>query len=316
MQSIQRHMGAREWAILIILSVLWGGSFFFTGVAVATVPPFTFVLMRVATASLILLVVLAATGRKLPLSRDIWGAFLVLALLNNAVPFTLFAWGQQHIASGLASILNATTPLWAVVVAHLFTGDEKAGPAKIAGVAIGFAGVAVMIGGDFLRDLGGAGILAQIACLGATLCYALAGVYARRFRRLGVAPLAVSTGQLIAATVLMAPLAFLFERPWQAGLPKPDALAAILALAVFSTALAYILYFQLIEKAGATNAILVTFLIPATAILLGATILGEVLAMRHFIGLALIVAGLAFIDGRLLGRFSRSSADPGLGSRS
>ena len=305
--AISLRMGARDWATLLFLSVLWGGSFFFIDVAVATVRPFTLVLVRVTLAAAILLVVLRMSGRALPFERRTLIPFLVLALLNNAIPFSLFAWGQQHIASGLASILNATTPLWAVLAAHLFTADEKATPLKIAGVAIGFSGVAMMIGGDLLLEIGGAGLLAQLACLGATLCYALAGVHARRFREMGVAPIAVSAGQLTAAAIVMLPIALIFEQPWRAPMPGVDAVAAILGLAIFSTALAYILYFRLIETAGATNAILVTFLIPATAILLGATLLGEVLAPRHFLGLGLIAVGLAAIDGRL---FSRREPKP------
>jgi drug/metabolite transporter (DMT)-like permease len=303
MQSdIRLHMGAREWAILLFLSVLWGGSFFFIDVAVESVAPFTLVLLRVLLGAATLLLVLQATGQGLPFERRTLGPFLLLALLNNAIPFSLFAWGQQHIASGLASILNATTPLWAVLVAHLFTADEKATPLKILGVAVGFSGVAVMIGGDVLAGLADADLLAQLACLGATLCYALAGVHARRFRRMGVSPIAVSAGQLSASVLVMLPLVLLFEPPWAAAAPTATAWAAIAGLGLFSTALAYILYFRLIDAAGATNAILVTFLIPATAILLGALFLGESLALRHFLGMALIGLGLAAIDGRVFAR--------------
>ena len=265
-------------------------------------PPFTLVFLRVAIAAAVLLVVLRATGRPWPFERRTIVPFLTLALLNNVVPFCLFAWGQQQIASGLASILNATTPLWAVLVAHFLTADEKATPLKVAGVAIGFAGVALMIGGDFLLDIGGAGLLAQLACLVATLSYALAGVHARRFRLMGVSPIGVSAGQLGAAVLVMLAWCCCSSRPGSARRRRAEAIAAILALALFSTALAFILYFRLIESAGATNAILVTFLIPVTAILLGATLLGEVLAPRHFIGMALIAAGLAAIDGRVFAR--------------
>jgi drug/metabolite transporter (DMT)-like permease len=299
---ITLRMGAREWASLLLLSVLWGGSFFFIDVAVETVRPFTLVLLRVTIAAAILLLVLKIGGRGLPFGRATILPFLTLALINNVIPFSLFAWGQQHIASGLASILNATTPLWAVLVAHLFTADERATPLKIGGVAIGFAGVAIMIGGDFIARIGGAGLLAQIACLGATLCYAVAGVHARRFRRMGVPPIQVAAGQLSASVVVMLPLVLLFEQPWNAASPAAASLAAIAALATFSTALAYVLYFRLIDRAGATNAVLVTFLIPVTAILLGALLLDEALAPRHFLGLALIVGGLAAIDGRLFAR--------------
>ena len=300
--QIRLRMGAREWAILILLSILWGGSFFFIDIAVESVAPFTLVLLRVAIAAATLLAFLALTGRSLPFESRTILPFLTLALLNNAIPFSLFAWGQQHIASGLASILNATTPLWAVLVAHLFTADEKATPLKVLGVAVGFSGVALMIGGDLLLGLADADLLAQLACLGATLCYALAGVHARRFRVMGVSPMSVSAGQLTAAAIVMLPLVLLFETPWNAGAPTAGAWAAILALALFSTTFAYILYFRLIDTAGATNAILVTFLIPATAILLGAMFLGEALALRHFLGMGLIGVGLAAIDGRLFAR--------------
>ena len=297
--QIRLQMGAREWAMLVLLSILWGGAFFLIDVAVETVPPFTLVFLRVTIAAAVLLVVLRATGRPWPFERRTILPFLTLALLNNIVPFTLFAWGQQQIASGLASILNATTPLWAVLVAHFLTADEKATPLKVAGVAIGFAGVAVMIGGDFLLDIAGADLLAQLACLVATLSYALAGVHARRFRQMGISPIGVSAGALGAAVPVMLVLVLAFEPTSLGTIPPGGAIAAILAPALFSTALAFILYFQLIESAGATNAILVTFLIPITAILLGATLLGEVLATRHFVGMALIAAGLALIDGRV-----------------
>jgi len=301
-KGIDLRMGGREWATLVFLSILWGGSFFFIDVAVASVAPFTLVLLRVALAAVTLLFVLKISGRPLPFARRTMIPFLTLALLNNAIPFSLFAWGQQHIASGLASILNATTPLWAVLVAHLFTSDEKATPLKVLGVATGFAGVALMIGGDILLDLAGADLAAQLACLAATLCYALAGVHARRFRHMGVPPIAVSAGQLSAAALVMLPLVLIFEPPWRAAAPDAGAWAAIVALALFSTALAYILYFRLIDAAGATNAILVTFLIPATAILLGASFLDEALALRHFLGMGLIGLGLAAIDGRAFAR--------------
>ncbi|HET9428762.1 MAG TPA: DMT family transporter [Allosphingosinicella sp.] len=310
--GINIRMGGREWIILVLLSVLWGGSFLFIEVSVRELPPFTLVLGRVAIAALVLLLVLKATGRPFPFAGRTAVPFLVLALVNNAIPFSLFAWGQQHIAIGLASILNATTPLWAVLAAHLFTEDERATPLKIAGVTIGFAGVAAMIGGDLLFELGGAGLLAQIACLGATLCYAVAGVHARRFRRMDVPPITVAAGQLCASVLIMLPVAFLFEQPWEsAAAASTNAWLAILALATFCTALAYILYFRLIDSAGATNAILVTFLIPVTAILLGAVLLGEMLALRHFFGMAMIALGLAFIDGRL---FARGLASPAQGS--
>src|SRR3954469_5569863 len=294
-------MNGRDWAILLLLSVIWGGSFFFIEVAIPTVAPLTLVLIRVALAAAMLWAYLLVRRERLPLPRGAVFALLVLALLNNVVPFVLFAWAQQRIDGALASILNATTPIWGVLVAHLFTSDEKATPLKIIGVLLGFGGVALMIGLDALGGLGG-GLLAQLACLVATLCYALAGVWARRFRPMGVPPLAVSTGQLTASAIVMLPLVLVFEPPWLSPPPTVLAWAALVALALLCTSLAYILYFRLLASAGATNSLLVTFLIPVTAILLGALVLGERLESRHFAGMALIAAGLAAIDGRLFSR--------------
>jgi drug/metabolite transporter (DMT)-like permease len=302
------QMSGRDWAILLLLSVLWGGSFFFIEIAVATVQPFTLVLIRVSVAATALWLYLAARRERLAAPPGALTAFVVLALLNNVLPFVLFAWAQQEITGGLASILNATTPIWGVIVAHMFTRDEKMTPAKAAGVLLGFGGVIVMIGADFLREIGTA-LLAQIACLAATLCYGLAGVYARRFRTMGVNPVAVSTGQLTAAAIILLPLVLLFEPPWASAAPAPEAWAALAALALVCTSFAYILYFQLLASAGATNSLLVTFLIPVTAILLGALLLGEVLEPRHFAGMALIGAGLAAIDGRML-RLIRPAPSP------
>ena len=297
-------MSGRSWAILIALSVLWGGSFFFIGVAVHSVRPLTLVLLRVTIAAAALWLLLGLRGQKLPLPPGALLAFVILALLNNILPFGLFAWAQARIPSGLASILNATTPIWGVIVAHIFTRDERMTPGKIAGVLLGFGGVAVMMGVDVFGRLG-AELLAQLACLVATLSYAFAGVYARRFRAMGIDPVAVSTGQLTASAILVLPLVLLFEQPWLAAAPTSGAWASIVALALFSTALAYILYFQLLATAGATNSLLVTFLIPITAILLGSLVLGEALEPRHFAGMALIGAGLAAIDGRLLRKLRR-----------
>jgi drug/metabolite transporter (DMT)-like permease len=298
-----KAMTRQDWAILLLLSVIWGGSFFFIEVALPTVAPLTLVLIRVALAAAMLWAFLLARRQRLPLPPGATLAFLVLALLNNVVPFVLFAWAQEEIDGGLASILNATTPIWGVLVAHLFTADEKASPAKVAGVLLGFGGVGVMFGGDLMAGIG-ASLLAQLGCLVATFCYALAGVWARRFRGMGIDPVAVSTGQLTASAIVMVPLVLAFEPPWlaPAPAPAPEAWAALVALALLCTSLAYILYFRLLASAGATNSLLVTFLIPVTAILLGALFLGERLDPRHFAGMALIGLGLAAVDGRLLRR--------------
>ena len=291
-------MGGREWAMLLALAVLWGGSFFFTGVAVRELPSLTIVAARVGIAALALWAVLAAARLRMPRLPGLWAAFLGRGLLNNAIPFTLLVWGQHHVASGLAAILNAATPLFAVLAAHALTEDERLTAGKAAGALVGFAGVAVMLGADLLAGLGTA-FAAQLACLGAALSYALAGVFGRRFRRLGVPPLATATGQVTASALLMLPLALVLERPWTLPAPAWEAWSALLGIGLLSTALAYVLYFRILAAAGATNLLLVTFLIPASAILLGALFLGETLRPKHVAGMALIGVGLAYIDGRL-----------------
>lgn len=296
---IHNVMNRGEWGILIALALIWGAAFLFIKVAVTHVEPLTYVWMRLTIAAVALWLLMLWRGQKFGLPLAAWGAILLLALLNNMLPFVLFGWGQQHIASGLASILNATTPIWGVIVAHLWTRDERMTPAKLIGVLVGFGGVATMIGPELLSNSTGTA-LPQIACLVAAFSYALAGVWARRFKRLGVSPLKVAAGQLIVGAIAMAPLALAIDRPWLDPLPPPQAWGAITALALVCTAFGYVLYFRLIDSAGATNALLVTLLVPPTAILLGSLLLGELLTSGQFMGLAFIALGLALIDGRLL----------------
>jgi drug/metabolite transporter (DMT)-like permease len=293
-------MGAGAWPMLLALSVLWGGSFFFQAVAVQALGPMTVVALRVLIAAVAMWAALAALGTALPRGRAVWVAFLGMGLLNNAIPFTLIVWGQQHVASGLAAILNATTPLFTVLVAHALTPDERITRAKLAGVALGFAGVVVMLGGAALEGAGLA-LWAQLACLGGALAYAFAGVFGRRFRRMGLAPAVTAAGQVTASSLVMLPLALWVERPWERAMPGAEVLAALLGLGLLSTALAYLLYFRLLAVAGAVNLLLVTFLIPVTAIWLGVAVLGEALTLRQLAGMALVGAGLAAMDGRPLG---------------
>lgn len=300
---INNVMNRAEWVILLALALIWGAAFFCIKVAVTHVEPLTYVWLRLSIAAAALWVLLRWRGERLSLPLKVWGAILLLALLNNMLPFILFGWGQQRIASGLASILNATTPIWGVIAAHVWTRDERMTPAKILGVLVGFAGVATMIGPDLL--LGGESLLPQLACLVAALCYAVAGVWARRFKVLGVPPLKVAAAQLAVGAFAMAPLALAVDQPWLRAWPPIEAWAAIIALALFATALGYVLFFRLIESAGATNALLVTLLVPPTAILLGGLFLGEQLTAAQLGGLAFIAVGLALIDGRLLARFRR-----------
>jgi len=297
------RMGPREWILLLLLSVLWGGSFFFAKLAVAELPPFTIVLGRVALAALALNLVLRARGERLPADRASWGAFLVIGLLNNLVPFSLIVWAQTQIASGLAAILNGATPLFTVVLAHWLTADERLTWNRLLGVVLGLAGVAVMIGLEALSGLG-LHVLAEVAVLVATVSYAFAGIFGRRFR--GQPPLVTAAGQVTATTVMMLPIVLIADRPWTLAMPTPLALSAIAGLALLSTALAYVIFFRILAAAGATNLLLVTLLIPVSALLLGRFILDEGLALQQLLGMALIALGLAAIDGRALGAARRT----------
>jgi len=297
-------MGATEWLILVALSVIWGGAFFFNAVAVAEIPVFTVVISRLALGATILFVLLKLTGRSMPTDRRAWAAFFGMGLLNNAIPFSLIVWGQQHIASGVASILNASAPLFTVLLAHWLTADEKMTRGRLAGVVIGFVGVAAMIGMDTVQSLG-THVAAQLACLAAALSYGFAGIFGRRFHAMGIAPLATATGQVTASSLLLLPLVLLVDQPWTLSMPSAAAIGAVLGLAVVSTALAYVFFFRILATVGATNVILVTFLIPVSAILLGILVLDETLQYRHLAGMGLIGLGLATIDGRPLAALRR-----------
>ncbi|MEX0605761.1 MAG: DMT family transporter [Marinobacter sp.] len=304
MKAVNSSMGLTEWSLLIALSVLWGGSFFFVEVAVDAFGPFTIVALRVGLAAIALNLAVVAIGLRMPRDRHLWTAFLGMGFLNNMIPFSLIVWGQTYITSGFASILNASTPFFTVIAAHYLTSDEKMTRGRLAGVILGVAGVVSMIGAEALQGFF-TNTLAQLAILGAAISYAFGGIFGRRFRTLGCSPLVTATGQVTASTVVLVPLALVVERPWTLPLPAVEVWGAILGLALFSTALAYILYFRILATTGATNLLLVTFLIPISAVLLGTTILGEQLEPKHFVGIGVIGLGLAAIDGRPFGTLRR-----------
>ena len=279
---------------MLVLSLLWGGSFFFVEVALQGLPPLSVVWGRVALAALLLAVALPVMRVPFP-ARRVWPALMVMSVLNNIIPFSLFATAQGQITGSLASILNATTPLFTVLVAHVVTQDERLTRAKVAGLALGFGGVIVMMAGAQVAGDN----LAKLACLAAAVSYAAASIWGRRFRRLAVPPLATAFGQVAASTVLILPLWLWVDRPWALAMPGLPVVGAMVGIAALSTALAYLLYFRLLATAGATNVSLVTFLIPVSAMLLGVVILGEDLAARHLLGFAMIAAGLMAIDGRI-----------------
>lgn len=295
---VSRVMGFQEWGLIVILSTLWGGSFFFVGVAVKEMTPLTIVAGRVGLAAFLLLVYVRLRGQKMPRSPRLWGAFFLMGALNNLIPFCLIVWGQIHIESSLASILNATTPIFSVVLAHYLTREERLTINRLAGVLIGWMGVAAMIGIEALRGFG-VEVLGQIAVLGAALSYAFAAIYGRRFKKID--PVVVATGMLCGSTVMILPLALYVEQPWQLA-PGMGSVAALFGLAAVSTSLAYIIYFRVLATSGATNLLLVTFLIPVSAIILGVLVLGERPGWNAFTGMGLIFIGLIAIDGRLLER--------------
>jgi drug/metabolite transporter (DMT)-like permease len=299
MAAMETRMDERDWALLVLLSVLWGGSFFFTGVAVRELPPFTIVLARVAIAAVLLLPVLLAQGpkgTKLPASPAGWLPFLVMGLLNNVIPFSLIVSGQTLIASGTASVLNATTPLFTVLVMAA-AGDEPLAARRVVGVLAGLLGVIILRGQGL--ELGGTPTLGMLLCLGGALSYGFSGLWGRR-KLAGIPPLTSATCQLIASSIVMLVLAGLIERPWLLPAPSLQTWLALFATAALSTALAYVVFFQILVRSGASNVMLVTLLIPVTAIMLGHFVLGEPLAAREIIGALVIGGALLIVDGRAL----------------
>jgi drug/metabolite transporter (DMT)-like permease len=300
------RIDARDWSLLAVLSILWGGSFFFNGVVLREVPPLTVVMLRVALASIILLPLLWAYRIRFPTGFSGWKPFIAIGLLNNVLPFSLIVVGQTYIPSGLASILNATTPLFTVVVMAV-AGEEKLHARRIAGVVAGLIGVVILHGGVFERKgpglAGGQGI-GILLCLAGAFSYGLSALLARRVLS-NSPPLGTATFQLLASTAMMIVVAGFVERPWQ--LPMPDAATwlAVIGLAALSTALAYIVFFQILRRSGATNVMLVTLLIPVTAILLGYLVLGEQISPREILGALVIGSALLLIDGRVLELFRR-----------
>lgn len=304
--AIENRMGLLAWGMLIALSILWGGSFFFSEVALRAFPPFTVVFLRVALGAMVLWAVFLATVPLASRTGLPWKDFLIMGLLNNAVPFSLLVWGQTQISSSLAAIINATTPFFTVLIAHLLLSDERMSRSKVMGVSAGFAGIIVLMGPGAFGG-GDVGLAGQLACIGAAISYAFAATFGRRFAK--VTPLATATGQVTCSSLLLLPLVCLVDQPWTLPMPGLDVIGSVIGVAVGSTALAYILYFRILQVAGATNVALVTFLVPVSAIVLGTLILGEVLQPEHVAGMLLIALGLLIIDGRLWDRL-RPAREP------
>jgi len=295
-------MDRQTWLLLILLSVLWGGSFFFASAALRELPPLTVVLARVAIGAVLLLPFLKRLGGAWPETLAGWTPFFVMGMLNNVIPFSLLVAGQTYITGGMASVLNATTPLFTVLVLASF-GDEKLIARRIAGVIIGLIGVIVLRGPGIVQSENQT--IGMLLCLGGALSYGFSGLWGRRKLK-GVPPITSSTCQLICSTVVMTIIAGAVDRPWTLPMPGLATWGALIGLAALATSLAYIVFFTILARSGATNVMLVTLLIPVTAILLGVLILGEPLTVNEVIGAFIIAASLLVIDGRMLALLRRS----------
>ena len=293
----KQSMGLTEWGLLVMLSILWGSSFFFAKVAIEELPPLSIVLARVAIAAAALNVLASATGRRMPKDLGSWIAFSIMGLLNNVIPFGLIFWAQIEINSGLAAILIGATPLFTLMLIHVFSTDEQLSWNRLSGVLVGIAGLALMIGVEAFSGIE-LHVLAEGAVLLAAISYAAANVFGRRFK--GQSPLVTATGQITASSVIVLPIAMIVDQPWTLPMPHPITIGAVAGLALLSSALAYIIFFRILAAAGATSISLVTLLVPVSALLLGYAILGERSAPHQLAGMGLIALGLILVDGRAI----------------
>jgi drug/metabolite transporter (DMT)-like permease len=292
----QQFMGPLEWAMLIVLSIIWGGSFFFFAVIIKELPVFTIVFFRVFLATLALWLFILVSRQELPDLKSIWHNFFLMGLFNNVIPFSLIVWGESKVAPGLAAVLNATTPFFAVIVAHLSTQNEKLTWNRMAGAIIGLLGVGALVGYDAIKSLG-IDLPFQLAIVLASLSYGICTIFGRRLAK--VPPLITAASQTAASSIMLLPLMFLIDHPLTLSMPSLYAAASLVTLALLCTAIAYLIFFTIVKRAGMTNVTLVTFLVPVSAMILGALFLNEQISERHFLGMAVIGIGLALIDGRI-----------------
>lgn len=302
-------MRGTDWLLLAALAFIWGGSFFLNELVVDELATFVVVLFRVGIAAIVLWVVVFASGQRPPARLKTWGLYLVMGAINNVIPFSLIVWGQTGTTSSLASILNATSPIFMVIIAAFWLHDEPVTRGKFLAVLVGFAGVVIMIGPDAIGDLGGS-VLHQMAILGAAFSYAVAGGFGKRFGSMGITPAVSAATQVTMSTLILLPIVIMSGHAEGLATVSSQAWLSVIGLGVVCTAVAYLIYFRLLASAGATNLVLVTFLIPVSAILLGVGVLDETLRPQEIIGMLTIFAALLLIDGRLL-RIGRNNKQPG-----
>lgn len=291
MPALTRHHGRPRWAdylLLLALASLWGASYTFIKIGVATIPPVTFIAARTAVAAMLLVAVAHLRGIRLPRDLGTWRQFAFQAVMNSVVPFTLIAWAERTVDAGLAAILNSTSPIFTFLITWMVTRHEPTSPRKFLGVAAGLVGIMLIIGFDALRGFG-TEIVAELAIVAATLCYAGAAIFGRRFH--GLDPMAPAAGSLVVGAVLLAPLSLWVDRPWTLQ-PSTASLAALFGLAIFSTAVAFVIYFSLLKSLGSVGTTSQAYLRVPIGVMIGAIFLGETLDARDFLGLALVVAGV------------------------
>ncbi|MEJ6509509.1 MAG: DMT family transporter [Octadecabacter sp.] len=298
----QRIISSRTWAELFVLALIWGSVFLAVRLALDEVPFVTSVAHRVFWAAIILWIYVWLRGLSVPRDRRTWIALLVMGCLNNVIPFSLMAWGQLQIESGLASVFNSATAIFGVIIAALILADERLTTRKVVGSLIGFFGVATAIGLESLRNFDIIS-LAQLAVVAGTISYGFAGVWAR-INLSALTPQVAAAGMLTGSSIVMVPAAFVID-----GVPSFDlsatALGAIAYYVIFATAGAYLLYYRILAAAGSANLMVVTLLMPPISIMLGALVLDETLSTNVYVGLAFLALGLTILDGRLLARLRR-----------
>jgi drug/metabolite transporter (DMT)-like permease len=280
---------ALELALLLLLATLWGASYTFIKLGVATIPPITLIAARTGIAGLLLLVIMQARGLRMPRDIPTWRRFLFQACLNSVIPWTMIAWGERSVDAGLATILNSAAPIFTFLFTALVTRHEAASPRKLFGVIAGMAGICLIVGVDVFHGFG-RGLLAEVAIVAATICYAGAAIFSRGFK--GLDPMAPAAGSLLAGAAILIPASLAIERPWTLA-PSASSLSALLGLAVFSTAFAFVIYFRLIQTLGSVGTTAQAYLRVPIGVAIGVSFLGEQLSSTAWVGLACVVAGVA-----------------------
>lgn len=292
------RLGAVEWGLIGLQSMLWGSSYFFIALAQSEMPALTITALRTIPASIALVLIVLSLGYRMPATFAEWRLFVLFAAFNSVLPFLLIVWGQARVTGGMAAILNASAPLFGIFLAHLLTHDEKLSWNKLAGIVVGIIGVGILVGYDFAVG-SGADVLARLALLAAPLLYVCANIFART--KLGhYPPFVVAMMQMVGAIFVAFPLALVIDRPWTLPMPSWQLLGAIAGMGVFGSALASLCHFTVLQRAGSTNALLVTLIMPLTPIVLGGVFLGDRLTVRDMVGALVIAAALIIIDGRVL----------------